>query len=329
MTKIGVMIDDQERTSGATDALALAFTSALTALGSIEFLPVDDLSQRLSASRPDIVYNAARAPRLQGDRHHLAALLELEAIPFTGSGSATLALSASRPRVKDALGRQQVPTAAFTMLSDVADLEPLTRRSFPMALFPPHGVYSARDGVVVENATELEREVLSLLSSSQGPVLVERYLSGAVFCCVMLGNDDRRVVLPPVSLTSVTSPTAGDLPSVDRVPHGLLEVIEGVVQATGTALATLDCVRVDVALSQTGVPHVVAVDPLPELRRDERSNPVLMAADAAGIDQGELIQRCLLLGAARTRVSVPLAPRLEEVRRRTPPRGLRLRAREA
>jgi D-alanine-D-alanine ligase len=324
MTTIGVTIDHPTASAGGPVAVPAVLAEALTPLGTVVAIPAsgDLVTGRLTEPRPDIVFNGARGTGAPGDRERLAAALESLAIPFTGSGSATLALTASRPRTKEALGAHQVPTPAFSIVHDVADLEPLRRRRFPLALFRARDVYSARDGIVVESADDLEGEARRLWSLEDGPLLVERHLVGAVFCCVTLGNGRGRVVLPPVSVASSTSPTPRGLPAADHVPEGLMDGIERVVRATCDALDLLDLARVDVALSDTGVPHVVAVDPLPDLDRDG-ANPVQLAADAATMENGELIQRCLVLGAARAGVQLPQAPRLRDVRHRTPPRGLR------
>jgi D-alanine-D-alanine ligase-like ATP-grasp enzyme len=157
-------------------------------------------------------------------------------------------------------------------------------------------------------------------------VLVERYLPGSAFACIVLGNGADRVVLPPVSLASGSNP--GDPPSVDHVPEGLREGVERVVLETCKALDLRDLARVDIALSERGVPHVISADPLPDLTGD-LSNPVLLAADSTGLDQMEVIQRTLHVAAGRSGVPLPQSPAFDDLRYRTPPRGLRLRSRHA
>jgi D-alanine-D-alanine ligase-like ATP-grasp enzyme len=76
-----------------------------------------------------------------------------------------------------------------------------------------------------------------------------------------------------------------------------MEVIETVAIDACQALDLRDLARIDLALSDTGVPHVVAVDPLPDFDADD-ANPVFLAADA-GHGMAELAQRtCCSRGAA-------------------------------
>ena len=325
MTRIGITIDRPDDASAQRSGTAAPWARALSELGEVSLLQAGSaLPAALQANRPDVVFNSAREPQPPGQRHHVAAILEMFGVPFSGSGSATLALTSSRARVKEALGARQVATAVYTIVHDPVQLAPLARRSFPLALFRPTEVYSADGALVVDDADQLEREARAIWSVGPTSLLVERHLTGDAFACVVLGNGADRAVLPPVSLAI----GAGAVPQVGHVPDGLLQGMERVALEACLALDLRDCARVDVALSDTGVPHVVAVDPLPDFTGGF-ANPVLLAADAAGMDDMELIQRTLVLAAERFGLTMPNAPRFDEVRRRTPPRGLRMRARHA
>jgi hypothetical protein len=83
-----------------------------------------------------------------------------------------------------------------------------------------------------------------------------------------------------------------------------------------------------IGLRVRGVAVVLSADPIPDLTGD-LSNPVLLAADSTGLDQMELIQRTLHVAASRTGLPLPQSPMFDDLRYRTPPRGLRLRARHA
>ena len=326
MTRIGVTCDQPDPgAAGVPPDLA----AALGSLGTVDAIPAAAvLGTHWGAVRPDIVFNAVRGTGEPAPRDRVVAALEALALPFTGSGSDVVQRSRSRALVKVALGSSRVPSAAASIAVGPPDLEQFRRRSFPLTIFPATDAYSAGQGVVVDSAADLEREAGILWSADPAPLFVERHHAGAVFCCVALGNGRDRVVLPPVTLDTVTGPTAGGLPAVGHVPDGLLDDIEAVVRATCDALGFLDLARVDVALSDNGVPHVVVVDPLPQVATDP-SNPVSLAAEAAAIHGGELAQRCLIIAALRNGVPLPDAPRLRDVRHRTPPRGLRHRRRSA
>jgi D-alanine-D-alanine ligase len=324
MTRLGVTIGLDDAGAAQWASAAAVISRALRVFGEVDVTPANaELPAALRTLRPDIVFNAARDV---AGRAATALTLEQVGIPFTGSSSSALTLTASRDRMKEALGTRLIPTAVFTVVHGPEDLVPLTRRSFPLVVFRTSNVFDARDCVVVEDAAELEREAQRLWASAPHPVLVERYLPGSAFACLVLGNGADRVVLPPVSLVSGSNPA--DSPSIDHVPEGLREGVERVVLETCRALDLRDLARVDIALSERGVPHVLSADPLPDLTGD-MSNPVLLAADSTGLDQVELIQRTLHVAAARTGLPLPQSPMFDDLRYRTPPRGLRLRTRHA
>lgn len=324
MTRLGVTIGLDDTRAAEWASAAAVISRALRVFGEVDVTPANsELPAALASRRPDVVFQAARGV---ADRVRTALTLEQSGIPFTGSSSSALTLTASRERMKEALGTRLIPTAVFTVVRGPEDLVPLTRRSFPLVVFRASEVFHGRDCVVVEDAAELERETQRLWATAPHPVLVERYLPGSAFGCLVLGNGADRVVLPPVSLVSGSNP--GDSPTIDHVPEGLREGVERVVLETCRALDLRDLARVDIALSERGVPHVLSADPLPDLTGD-LSNPVLLAADSTGLDQVELIQRTLHVAAARCGVPLPQSPMFDDLRYRTPPRGLRLRARHA
>ncbi|MCC6316468.1 MAG: hypothetical protein IT361_02165 [Gemmatimonadaceae bacterium] len=320
MTRLGVA---QGQLSDSLVAQRAVIPRALRVFGEVEVLPVEAGMAALESLAPDIVYHAARGAR---EREQLAANLEAGRTPFTGCSAAAHAHAASREHMKEALGARLIPSAAFTVVRDVSHLEPLTRRGFPLVVFRATDVFEATDCVVVESVAELNREIENRLAASSEAVFVERYLPGAVFACTVLGNGADRVVLPPVSLATEVDP--GESTRVSHVPEGLREGVERVVLETCRALDLRDFARVDLALSERGVPHVISVDAIPD-PTGGATNPVLLAAEGTGLDQVELIQRVLHAAAKRSGVALPSSPMFDDLRYRTPPRGLRIRARHA
>jgi D-alanine-D-alanine ligase len=325
MTTVGVTIDPRAANAPGTRTTTDLLTAALEPFGRLTFLPAGaGFRSRLDNAAPDIVFTAMRfhgAARLAVE---VAEQLEAAGVPFSGSGSAALSVAASRRQVKDRLSRWHVPAAAYSVVEAPGELDRLAGQRFPLAVFPDQQASSAPGGLVVDSAAALESAAGRLWDEHEHALLVERHLTGVTFSCLVLGNSPVRTMLPPVSLPSASNPTPGSLPALDHVPLGLLEVLETLALDACNALELRDIARVDLALSDAGVPHVVAVDPLPDLHEDE-GNPTTLAIAAAGMDTAELAQRCLMLSAARTGVELPALPSHVDVRRRTPPRGLRIR----
>lgn len=110
-----------------------------------------------------------------------------------------------------------------------------------------------------------------------------------------------------------------------RISHGLAEGIESIAIRAFFALNCRDVARVDIRLDDRGVPNVCAVDPLPSFAPGSAGGVVLPASRAAGLDDDEMVQRCLLLASDRVGLDVPKAPVFSPLRRRTPPGGTRVR----
>lgn len=324
MTMIGVVVSGGDVRSEAAASDAAFVARALEPLGEVVSIPAaGNLREVLGAVGPNIVFHATDVAATAADRVRVTSILEECGLPFTGSDWQAIALTSSRQQWKDRLRTAEVATAAYTLVASAGDMEPLTRRSFPLAIFASRPEGPPAEYVVADTAADLERLAAALRDAHSAPVLVERHLQGVTLCCVVLGNG-RRIVLPPISLPSLATPSPDGRPWVHPLPDGLLQGVERVALAACDALGLRDLSRIDVALSDAGVPHVVAVYALPSLAPGD-ANPVSLAAQAAQLEGGDLVLHCLVAAAERTGVAIRPWPGLHEVRRKTPPRGLRRR----
>lgn len=300
---------------------------ALASMGEVTFLPADDhLPVKLEADRPDIVLNLTRGADALERRLHVPAFLEYYAIPFSGSDSVTHATCVARGRMKAALAAHGVPTASYAVIDSLEQLAPYARRAFPFAIRRDRGVSSCFATLIAHDFDELESIVAELLDASSEPIMIERFLPGESFSCGILGNGASATMLPAVSVPNdpfAASPSgSAGLPlSMD----GLAEEVEAIALRAFQALGCRDLARVDIRLSDTGVPNVCAVDPIPALAV-EGERALLTAARAAGLGDEELVQRCLLLAAERVGLRMPTAPSLARLARRTPSAGARMRS---
>lgn len=300
---------------------------ALASMGDVTFLPADDhLPVKLEADRPDIVLNLTRGADALERRLHVPAFLEYFAIPFSGSDSVTHATCVARGRMKATLAAHGVPTASYAVIDSLEQLAPYARRAFPFAIRRDRGVSSCFATLIAHDFDELESIVAELLDASSEPIMIERFLPGESFSCGILGNGASATMLPAVSVpndpfAATPSASAGRPLSMD----GLAEEVEHIALRAFHALGCRDLARVDIRLSDTGVPNVCAVDPIPALAV-EGERALLTAARAAGLGDEELVQRCLLLAAERVGLLVPTAPSLARLARRTPSAGARMRS---
>ena len=328
MTRIGVTFDE------SSDDHCIAAERALREMGTVVPLVADQrLPARLREERPDIVVNVARGSEPPSRRLHVAAFLEYFGIPFLGSDALTQATCLQRARMKESLWYHGVPTPAFELIERLEQLLPFARRAYPVAVRRARAVYGSAEAPTANDFSELRHIATGLLETTPGePLLVERLLPGDAFACAVLGNGAELVILPVIAVDRDAEHRTGEAHARSgrrgvpaRLSDGLREAIEAIAIRSWGALGCRDLARIDVQLTDAGLPNVCAVDPLPSLTTDDTEETLLTASRAAGLDDHVLLQRCLLIAAQRAKVSIPRAPRFERLPRHTPPGGIRAR----
>ena len=326
-----------------------AIADALAPLGDVIRLDAtDNFPAHLLDAKPDIVFNIAEGRRGPNRESHIPAILEFLGIPYSGSDPFTLSLCLDKSRAKETLSYYGIPTPPFARVTELSQLEPFARRSFPAFVKPVHE--GSSKGITERNICgsyqELREQTAFLLNRYRQPVLVESYLPGEEFTCAIMGNGKDLSLLPVIglrfdALPDGASPIFGfeakwiwdtrehplsiyECPA--RIDPGLREALENIALRTYAALGCRDWARIDLRLDATGVPNVVEVNPLPGIAPNPDDHSCFpMAARAAGIGYDELMQRALLLAAERYGLRMPRDPGYLKLSRRTPPYGMRLR----
>ncbi len=290
-----------------------AVERALSAFG--EVVPLEatpDFPDALRRAQPAIVFNIAEGLVGVNREAHVPAICEFYGIPYSGSDPFTLSLCLDKARAKEILAYHGVPTAAFALVRNAADLDALRPRlaagarsranmapsrrplRFPLFAKPVHE--GSSKGITEQNfcatLVQLEDQVEMLLETYRQPVIVEEFLPGAEFTCAVLGNDEDARVLPIVAMNFSALPE-GAIPIYgfeakwiwDR-PENPLEIfecparidaklraaIESVTLDAYRVLGCRDWSRIDVRLDAAGVPNVVEVNPLPGILPNPEDN---------------------------------------------------------
>ena len=306
-----------------------AVADALGVLGTVIHLEADgDFPSRLRHERPDIVFNIAEGMNGPNREAHVPAICEFYGIPYTASDPFTLSLCLDKARTKEALLAHRVRTAAWVVVRSETDFVRAEKKlEFPVFAKPLHE--GSSKGITERNfcRTPIElREVGAfLLERYAEPVLVEEYLPGDEFTCAVMGNGRDAHVLPIIQMNFTVLPE-GALPiygfeakwvwdTPDRpldlyecpaaIPTRLTRAIEKVTLDAYRATGCRDWARIDVRLDAAAAPHVVEINPLPGiLPKPEDNSCFPTAARAAGMNYDQLIQRCLVLAAQRTGVTL-------------------------
>ena len=320
-------LDDPARTSDAfvewdepstIDAVELA----LSLFGSVIRFEADSLfPQKLALTRPHLLFNMAEGLHGPNREAHVPAICEYLNVPYTASDPLTLSLTLHKARAKEILACRGVPTARFTLVSELSELARVRLR-YPLFVNPV--AEGSGKGIFANNLchsrAELRDRVAFLLETYRQPVLAEAYLPGPEFTVAILGNGPEARCLPIVGLDFSTLPLGAppvygyeakwiwDTPEHQldifecpaRAPEPLSREIERVALAAYHALGCRDWCRVDVRVDDAGVPNVMELNPLPGIIPDTKMNSCFpKAARAAGFSYDELIQEVVQIAWQR------------------------------
>ena len=256
--------------------------------------------QQIKKSRVDMAINLCESldedPRFIG---HPAAVLELLAIPFSGSPSIALMLTTDKVLTKRLLRANGISTPDYLIYDDTIEFDPSALR-FPVILKPI--LQDASIGIDQESIFRdrggLEKDIEELFNRF-GPLLVEEYVAGRELNVSLFGYP-RPTVLPIAeidfsSFPKELSPIVGYRAKWDKasfeyhhtprkfpqgLPTSLQERIEKTAVECFRLLMLKDYGRVDMRVDDHGRTHVLEVNANPCLSPD--------AGFAAAIQEGSM-----------------------------------------
>lgn len=276
--------------SGAT--VASAFESCGFSVRKVD--PADDnwLSQLEGVS---FAFNALHGPG--GEDGVIQGVLAALGIRYTGSGILGSALSMDKIRSKQLWQGIGLPTAGFIKLQADTDWQAVIDQ-FSKVFVKPACEGSSIGMMSADNAADLER-AFSLAKDFQGEVLAEKFIDGPEYTVAVLGGS---------TLPSIQMETDNDFYDYEakylsddtryHCPSDLNDDEESEVSKLALrAFESLDCSvwgRVDLMRDIDGTFYVLEVNTIPGMTSHSL---VPMAAEAAGLSIGALVQRILELSA--------------------------------
>jgi D-alanine-D-alanine ligase len=307
--RIAVIYDAAADREAAADVTGVvesvrAVTEALLSAGHAAFpvpfgLPLDRSLSRLA--RVDLVFNLAESVggRPEGEAA-VAALLELAGVPFTGSGSETLALCRRKDWTNSILAAAGLPVPPWA-LERPGDAPEWAR--YPAIVKPAgeDGSVGIHEWSVVEDAFELR----AAIDRSAGPVLIQEFVGGRELNVGIVGREvlpvseiefsaPQRVVSYAAKWSegSVADRSTRPVCPADLPPEVVAEV-EALARSAWSALGGRGYGRVDLRMDETGRPWLLEVNPNPDLAPG--AGLARMAA-ARGWRYGDLVDQ--IVGAA-------------------------------
>jgi D-alanine-D-alanine ligase len=289
---------------------------ALERLGH-EVMPIDvgaDLVDRLLADRPDLAFVALHGR--DGEDGTVQELLEVMAIPHTGSGVSACVRAADKVLAKHAMRDAAIPTPDFYAFSETAFRELGAAQALPAIeerlQFPivvkPAGQGSALGIKFARTPSDVPGALVAAFSYDR-KVLLERYVAGRDLAVSVIEEAGAPRALPIVEAVPMQEDFY-DFESRYEIGRTRFECpasLDGAVTAAASAMALqvyglLGCsgfARIDLMLeSETGELYVLEANSIPGLTE---TSLLPQAADAAGIGFDELIGRIVQAAGARPR----------------------------
>ncbi|MER8900086.1 ATP-grasp domain-containing protein [Mesorhizobium sp. M0676] len=264
------------------------------------FMPPD------SQARPSgFVFNMAYGIQGEFPLSHVAAMLEMAGVPYSGPSPLGHVLANDKVVAKILMRDRGVPTPNFRVMrrnsDSIGDLR------FPMVVKPPREGDSFGLQLVHEPA-ELKRAVEMIVEQYAQDALVEEYVEGREISVPLLGNGelevlplveqdfgDRAMRLMTWEAKHVAEAAASKICPA-QIGSRLTAVLRDISIATFRACQGRDYARVDVRIDRSGQPFVLEINTNPCLRR---YSSYFVAANTAGHSYSSLINR--ILDIAHTR----------------------------
>ncbi len=311
----------------AVEKTAQEVLQVVTKLGYSAFLyPLGDRLSRffawLETSKPDVIINLC-----EGYRGHpqyeanIAAIFELEELPFTGNAAKTLALCQDKHKTKivlNALGYRTPKFKLVTSLEDELDL------AFPIIVKP--NFEDASLGINIDSVTHtkqaLWRKIENILETFGQPVLAEEYIEGREFNVAVFENTEPMALQVseidfsgmPEDIPHICSYEAKwleDHPhfknSVPRCPASITALLRDLLQQTAVdVFLRMDCrdyARVDFRVSVDGIPYILEINPNPDISLNAG---YVRALSASGIEYQEFWDLTIHKALRRKRSNDPI-----------------------
>jgi D-alanine-D-alanine ligase len=314
--KLGNMDDTVKQVE---DALrGEGFATSRVPLKTVDANTLDDFVREIREDDGGIAFNLCEAAFGKSYfEMHVAALLELYGVRFTGSGPLTLGLALNKGLTKGILSSRDILTPEYSVLNEPPSK---LRRGmkFPLIVKPlkEDASIGIDSGAVVNTMRGLKKRVEFIISNFNQPAIVEEYVDGREFNISILGNGGAVRALPPSEIDFVDFPEgtpkiccyeakwvkASPLYKKTKpicpanVADALRDELSAVALRAYETMGCRDYARVDMRVGEDGNVKVLEVNPNPDISADAG---FARAARTFGLDYGKLIAEIVRVASDR------------------------------
>lgn len=319
ITKLGYAVDLSE--VGVVDEMR-DIEKALQASGFNTILfnvnsNIERLFKFLQNEKPDVIFNLCESIGTESMHEmHVAGVYELLKISYTGASAFTLGLAQQKARVKELLLYHNLPTPKFQIV-ETTPFQLDKNLNFPLIIKPSREDASVgiSNNSVVYNFENLNRQVEYILTIFKQPALIEEYIDGRELNAAILGNNPP-VVLPisevdmsqlPENYHRIITYNAKWMKGTDEyeftkgvcpapIPDTIAKEISELALKAYKIIGCRDYARVDFRLDKNSRPHILEVNPNPDIAADAG---FARSAKTAGYTFEEMIKKIVELALER------------------------------
>ena len=277
-----------------------------------ELLPIRDAVQEF---QPHVVFNLLE--EFHGNvlfDHNVVSLLELLRVPYTGCNPRGMIISREKALSKKLLVYHRIRVPAFHVYPYGRKAKRPKTLELPLFVksLTDHSSLGISRASLVKTDEELAERVAFVHRRLGSDAIAEQFIDGREIYVGVIGND-RLTALPPRELVFENAPDGAPLIATARVKHDLdyqerlgieQRAAQDLPDAVASGLAHLSkriyrtlgltgYARLDFRLRPDGNLFFLEANPNPEIAVGEE---FASAAEAAGIDYPELLQRIISLG---------------------------------
>jgi len=260
----------------------------------------------INSFNPDVIYNFVESVEgVSAYESCIAGLFELLRYEFTGCNPITLGNCLNKARTKAILKSRGIQTPDYRTLKKTKRFtEKEIKLNYPMILklINEDASIGISEFSVVKNYTELRKQFSFLVETYNTDIILEEYIYGRELNVAVLGG--RVLPISEISFTGLPEEfpnivtydgkwTEGSVyynHTKPVCPAPLSERLKKKIQVTAlesyAAMNCRDYARVDIRLTNDGVPYVIEVNPNPDISSD---SGFARAAAASGISYDDLL----------------------------------------
>ena len=225
-----------------------------------------------------------------GEDGTVQAVLQTLGIPYSGCGPLSSAACMDKDMTKSLLQAAGIRTAPWINLrsEDEINYEDIKELGYPVVVKPTHGGSSVATFIIKEEK-EIENAVKEAFKWDN-EVMIEKFIKGDEITCPVMGREMFPVVAikPHAEFFDYTAKYAdgGSDEFVIELEESLHKEVEKMALDTYRALKCSVYARIDMIITEGGIPYILEVNPLPGMTK---ASLFPKSAAGRGIDFSGLI----------------------------------------